>query len=247
MNNKEITVYWSPSPYLSDQESWSLPYSEPVSVLNELRSKQNKDKGYDNMFSCPAISPMFKNIFTIKHPFGDVINIPDMDFNVSEKQYINSGSILAVYVPRKTSLEGYVNIQYNMAWLFFADEPVVARFTAPYMPVSTPAAGSILAAGEFDIGSWYRPFNLDYHVPNNIKKLVFEKNQALYNIEIKTDKPVVFKRYSISSKLQNLAIEMSQSPVRYGKFIPLSEKYETFKKSKIREQILTEIKKNLVE
>ncbi len=101
--------------------------------------------------------------------------------------------------------------------------------------------------GEFDIGSWYRTFNLDYHIPLDTKEMVFNQNDPLFYIEFKTDKKVILKRYMQSDTLFNIGREMVNSPSNYGRFKSLKEKYLMSKKAKMPEIILSEINKNLID
>jgi hypothetical protein len=246
-NKDEITIYWSPAAYVADKESWALAYAEPVSLINEYRQNKNLQNGSNNFFACPAVSDMFKNIYVVRQQFDDKIIISDIDRHFEDNEKINGGSLLSSFTPRKSSLNNYFNIQYNMCWTFFADEPVVARFTSPYFPPHSPAKGALLMCGEFDIGSWYRTFNLDYHIPLDTKEMVFNQNDPLFYIEFKTDKKVILKRYMQSDTLFNIGREMVNSPSNYGRFKSLKEKYLMSKKAKMPEIILSEINKNLID
>jgi hypothetical protein len=209
------------------------------------------------MYVCPAVKSSIKNVFVIKSNIDDDIDLP-IDFlnrfyeesvnpNVSYPFVVPTNSSISVLVRRPPSFEGYLNLNYNMAWTFFADEPVTAKFTAPYFPPQSPAPGAMLATGEFDIGSWYRRFETDYHVPLNTTRLTFKQNDPLFYLELKTDKSIIFKRYTLSNRLRSLQEEMSNSSVRYGRFKSLEERYKQARYAKISQQVLTEIKNNVIE
>lgn len=159
----------------------------------------------------------------------------------------NDAGPLLLSVQRESSFDNYINIELNMGWLFFAEEPLIAKFTAPYYPTYEPVEGAMMAVGEFDIGSWYRDYNLDYHIPKSAKELLFTKNQPMFYLDLKTDKKVVFKQYALTNTLRELASDCVQSPIRYGKKIPLIEKYDSFKNAKMNKLILAEIQKNLID
>jgi hypothetical protein len=242
-----ITVYWSPSAYRPENESWSLLYSKPENLFNEHRKNKNKEGTTQNIFSCPGMTGMFDNIYVVKHQFDNIFTLPENIEEIPKGDWIDTASSVGVFSPRKSSLDNYYNLHYNMGWLLFADEPLIARFTAPFFPPFAPAEGAMLSSGEFDIGSWYRPFNLDYHIPVSKKTLSFKKDDPLFYVEFKTDKKIIFKRYNLSSKLNNLGVEMSNSPARYSRFLSLKERYGIAKKAMIPELVLSEIKKNLVD
>jgi hypothetical protein len=244
-----ITVYWAPAQFVKGEDSWTHLYAEPKPLLSSLNVIRNKS--YDTtMFNCPSYIDLAKKIYTLNNLVEHTIKLPTPDIGEGQeypRTYLHQDNMLGLREPRPSSFNGYVNMTVNMGWIFFADEPLLAKFTAPYFPPTYPVEGAILSAGEFDIGSWYRKFELDYHLPIDATELKFKQNELLAFIEFKTDKKIVFKRYILTEHLRQLYIESSNSPVRYGRKKPLSYRYEMFKNAKVKEQILTEIKKNLID
>ena len=256
MKDKDyITVYWSPGAYIPEVESWSMLYQEPAHVLSSYNKIKNKESSIA-LLRCPAHTGLMKNVFKVDNLLENHTIIPNEVHKEQELKnqdnygppsiYNNLGK-LQVKVERATSYTGYTNLILNMSWLFFADEPVVIRVTAPYFPAVSPGEGVILAAGEYDIGSWYRKINLDYHVPYTTTSLDFKVDQSLFYLEFKTTKKIVFKRYILTQELDNISKEVSTSPLTHGLFKPLSERYSLFKKAALKEQILKHIKDNLIE
>jgi hypothetical protein len=148
---------------------------------------------------------------------------------------------------RKSSYKNYSNLIYEMRWLFFSEESVNVKFTAPYFPATSPTPGAFLSPGRYDIGQWYRQFMLDYHIPLNDSTFKIKENDDLFYMHVETDKKVVFKKYALSLRLQALNIESSMASKRYGAFKSLNERYLMAKKTNYLESIRTEIKKNLLE
>lgn len=245
-----ITIYWTSTSYKPDEESWTMIYKNPVSLSSELRSKKND--GFSGMFICPATNDFLKNIFVFKSAITDKHTLPIPHFSnppFQDKVMITlpTDGNIRLYTVRPSSLKGYSNILYNMSWLLFADEPVVAKFTAPFCPPTLPSSNAILSPGQFDIGKWYRPYHLDYHIPSNVDTFEIIENDHLFYLDLQTEKKVLFKKYMSSPKLETLAKEASASPDRYGRFKSLKERYLMAKESNYTQQVLTEIKKNLVE
>ncbi len=256
MGDKDyITVYWAPAPYTPEDDSWTQVYPEPVSLLSDLnkaRNKDNKNKDAKNMFACPSYIDAMKNVFVLKSAIDDTVKVPDYlhDLNITPSEYpsrYDSDSKLLTVIARETSIENHINIAYNLGWLMFADEPLEVRFTAPYFPASSPGEGAILSAGQMDIGQWYRDYEIEYHVPRGVDELVIKENQPLAYVQFMTDKKIVLKRYNLTPTLRNLASECAESGFRYGRFKTLKERYLTGKKSLLPQQVLTEIKKNIIE
>lgn len=242
-----ITVYWSPSAFNKDDTNWNFLFSNPVSALADLNIIRNKS--LKNMFTCPAYTQSMKNVFVFKNCLPERIQL-DKEFFIPKEEYPYNHferSKILLSEQRPSSLENHINAIYNMGWLFFADEPVEARFTAPYFPTVSPAEGVMLATGQFNIGQWYRDFHLDYHIPYGTKELIFEEDQPVFYLEVRTDKKVVFKRYNLTKELRKVANECAASSDNYGRNKPLSHRYNMFNKSMSSERILSYIKQNLVE
>jgi hypothetical protein len=255
MNNETITVYWSPITFLLEEESWNMLYQKPISISSELRKLKNENAKSETMFLCPASNDLLNNVFAVYPTMNDKVVFSDnllesvcnSESSFENPTFIPTESKINVRCVRKTSLDGYVNLIYNMGWIFFADEPLIARFTAPYSPPSSPAEGVILSSGEFDIGQWFRPFNLDYHIPLKTKELSFKEENPFFYLEFFTNKKIIFKKFTNSKKLFSLQEEFTKSPSRYKKHIPLASRYLMSNKSSMSLEVLSEIKRNLVE
>jgi hypothetical protein len=153
-------------------------------------------------------------------------------------------SLPKILIPRVPQLKGHIDIQYNLTWIMFASEPLLARFTAPYLPCVSPAPGVLLSAGEFDIGQWFRPYNLDYHVPLDVSSLTFKEDEPLFYMEAMTDRPIVLKRFNMTTPLRRMADECVRVSSMYGANKPLKYRYQQFMKSSTNKKVLKEIEKN---
>lgn len=248
MSNDTITIYWAPAQFSTFDQSWDYLYAQPESVFTQM-IRNSPANG--TMTTCPAIKGSFKNTFVFRSNIDDEFEIPEGVLEQLSTQDENIdvpvNSKLSLFNIRKTSYEGYANLCYNMSWALFAEEPVEAKFTAPYYPASSPIEGALMSGGQFDIGSWFRPFNLDWHVPFKAKSFSLKEGQPIFFLEILTDKKVEFKRYAMSPRLFSLAKEMANSSRSYGKFKTLAQRYEGAKRAQISEIVLSEIKRNLID
>lgn len=254
MNENTLTIYWSPSSFKPSEESWNLLYPEPELVRKKFSNIRTEvPKGF---FACPSIRASLHNLFALKAPIDDEAIFPPLLLESLDKSFgfeealnvpLSAPSKLRVTRPRASSLKGYINIWYNYQWLFVAEESCVLKLSAPYYPPKLPAEGAILAGGEFDIGKWFRPINLDYHIPITTEKFVVSEGDELAYVKFETLKKVVLKRFSFSNEIHALSLEMSQASSRYSGFKSLSERYKMAKQSKIKELLLSEIKKNLID
>lgn len=261
--NNIITVYWSTPAFAPNQESWNMLYREPEPVLNDFLNKRAETKNpRKTVYACPATNDFLKNVFVIKSNLDDYAQWPEgyleqVNDNVEDQDAFNHdpkkgaylqpfGNKMSLWCARHSAVEGYADITYNMSWIFFADEPLTMRFSAPYYPASSPAEGAILASGQFDIGQWFRPFNLNYFIPYTTSRFEIKIDDPLVYIQALTDKRIQFKRFNYSSEIMTMSNEFVTSPYRYGNFMPLYKRYEMAKNANMRSIVLNEIKKNLV-
>ncbi len=249
MKDKDtLTIYWTASGYNPEAFSRTMLYAEPEHVFNALRRQKVSDSGPKTIFSCPATASSLKNVYAVYNQVSFQANIPE---NIDEYRAmfdnLDTTCIVDAYKPRPSSIENYDDLTMDLSWNFVADEPLIAKFTAPYFPAHTPAPGAILTAGEFDIGSWYRPYHLNYFLPKTSRTMVFNEGDPLFYVEFMTNKKIVFKRYINSTVLKKIEEEISTSPSDYSSFKTLKERYLTAKRTKVMEQVRFLINKNLVE
>lgn len=243
-----INVYWS-NCIVPEESSWSFLYREPEPLYNDFL----KIKIDNPFFACPAIIDTMKNIYVIKSNIEDKFEFPDNYLKSINGPYGGSeflptiGNKISLISTRQSALMGYKDIKYNMSWIFFAEESLNMKVTAPYYPPKTPIDGAILQSGEYDIGQWFRPYNLGYFIPENAKHMSISVDDPLAYLEFKTDKNINFKRFNMTNQLVNIYSEFTQSPNRYGRRKSLIERYSMAKKANMTELVLAEIKKNLVE
>jgi len=247
--SNEINVYWAPAQFNTTNEQWNLLYSEPKAVADNLVLNPSRD---NQIIRCPATREALRNVFSIHSNVEDVIDLKrarldQVAQDSSSRPYpLSVSSKVTLTRVRPSSFEGYVNLHYNIAWLMFADEPLVVKMTAPYYPVVTPTTGALMTSGEFDIGQWYRPINLDYHVPTTAEKFEVRSEDPLAFFEFKTNKTLKFHRYKLTPYLDRMAGEFINSPKNYGSRKSLLDRYKMAKAAGVRELILSEIQKNLV-
>lgn len=257
-NQSPITVYWTTGSFSPEEDSWSFLYQSPESLLSIIKGLKSEQPKINQLLACPAINSFIPTVYVFKHAITNTVKLPNgILTELSTRDPSNESTTLTVPVleskltvtsNRASSLEGYANIGYNMSWLLFSDEPLMAKFTAPFYPPTAPCDGALLSPGRFDIGSWYRPYQLDYHVPIDTLELHFKENDHLFYVEFETERPIILKRFVENKVLRQIRNEtVNKYPQMFGKFRPLKTRYEDAKKAKIPEIVLSEIKKNVVE
>lgn len=241
MNEKDsINIYWSPGNFVLGEESWNMLYLEPESLLKEFSEYRNQETGSKSFLSCPAFREKFKNVFSFR-------TTVDSSYSYEEGITSNTGdTVIGFYSQRMPSLSYGPTLVYNLSYIFFADEPVESLFTSPYLHKAEYMNSGCIVPGKFNIGSWFRPFNLEIQMHSNSGKINFNKNEPLFYMDLNTDKKVNFIRFNMNERLYNLSQECIQSPARYKKFIPLKQRYSIFQKTRARDIILNEIKKEVI-
>lgn len=246
MGMEEITVYWAPATFTNQNLSSDLLYSEPESILNKFIKTRIAGS---EMSKCPATKNLLKNFFALTSNIEDNFSIMHPAegslLDMSGGEYIGMGKV-PMQIERKTSIEGYINVTYNLRWLMFASESVEMRIVSPFFPSSSICENALFSPGQFDIGKWYRHINLDWHIPLETKDISIAENQELAYLEFLTNKKIIFKRYVPTPRLLYLATDTINSGNKYGKGWPLSKKYELSKKAGFPDLVLSEIRNNIV-
>jgi len=244
-----INVYWAPSPYIDTEWQWNYLYSEPKKVYDNLISDTS---GKSLAIKCPATRDVMNNLYSFHSCVDDEFelgsaNLGQIEADDTDGVYpLRVNSKVGLSRNRRASYPGFVNVFYNISWLIFADQPVTARWSAPYYPALSPAPNAIFTMGQFDIGQWFRPFNLDYQIPTDSDRFSILEGQPLAFMELFTDKKIVWHRFKNTQQIRELAFEHVASPKRYGARKPLGYRYEMFKRSGMRDILLSEIRKNVI-
>lgn len=252
-DSNDLIVYWSPGQFTSsDPSSWNQFYSPPTAVSDAVLAQRQKDEANRVIFGCPAYVEGMSNLFEVRSVHEEHVEIPEVFFTNPPTSFpvrVPVESTLAFEIARASSIQNHLDVAYNMSWLFFCEEPLLARFTSPYFPPKAPADGAILAMGEFDIGLWFRNFNLDYMIPNGSNNFDINIDDPLFYVQLYTNKKVVFKRFIHTDITQKLSEEFSQASNRRGKKmgIGFNKRYELSRKTMMPDLVLNEIKKNVVE
>ena len=246
-----LTVYWANGeffdPALNPDNLKHMLHAKPESLLSFIHGEKTP---YANQTSCPAMKARLNNVFVLKSAVDE-----DFEIDLNQVNEVNETDVVVEYPVnskarvmkfRPTNLKGYYNIVYMTTWLFYASEPLLAKLTAPYYPAFSPIPKALLAPGEYDVGRWFRPISLDYHIPLDQNHFVMQKGDPLLFIEFMTDKKIEFKRFEYDSVLHGYVREHIASPSMYGKNKPLEERYQMAEDAQMRDLIMSRIKKNLV-
>ena len=219
-------------------------YSDPENMFDELKKTANHGLGSNSFLTCPSVSDKFKKTYILKNTLTSTFNF-DENQNITP---INKDSAhVNLYNIRKPTLKNTNAMVYKMQWIFFAEEPIVADFSAPYFHEPKYLNYGSIIPGKMDIGKWFRPYNAEIVTWQKDGLISFEEGEPLAYVSFSTDKDIKLIRFNMNSNLMKYAESCMNSPSNYGTHLPLVKRYERFKNSRMNEMILKEIKNNALE
>jgi hypothetical protein len=241
---KPITVYWSPYLDSQQEQDWSFLYPKPVSLFSD--HLKNKDKSSKNhFFQCPATSSKIKKTLVFNSPmtFGY-----DYDFSENKTNLeINTKEAILMYGIRDDMLTTGPNFKLALSYSFFADQSLEVSYTSPFFHRAKYMESCSTVPGNFNIGEWYRPYSIELQTWSRKGSINFVENEPLFYVEFKTDRPIILKRYSQSDLLIKYSHANVNTTNLFGIGQTLKSRYERFRSIGMREKILSEINKNIID
>jgi hypothetical protein len=248
MSEDILNIYWAPqtSWEINGEEDWNMLYPEPTNLFSELQKIKTKDAGSANYFSCPATSQKFKNTFIFRN---SVASAYEFDFTEGYENKIIfpvTDNYIGYDIKRPPTINIGPLIHLNMTYAFFSEEPVLGVFTPPLMHEPKYTKYGTVVPGEFDVGQWFRPYNLEIQMWNMEGQFVLEEDEPIFYVQFKTDKKINLQRFKWNGALNSYLKACGGDTQRFGSGIPLSKRYKRFNDSKMRELVLKEIKANIL-
>jgi hypothetical protein len=245
-----VNVYWSPHSTYEDIEigEWNMLYSDPTTLFEDLYKLKTKDAGNANYFTCPATSKQYQKTFVFKNELESKYKFDFSSSNPEENYFLNEpGPHLSYEIIRRPTITTGPMVGINMYYVFFSDEPLKASFTPPMMhPPKYTKYGTVIP-GSFDIGQWFRPFHLEMQMWNNKGELKLENQEPLFYVSFDTEKKVKLQRFKMTGAANSYLRFCSSTRKVWGLDSSLEERYKRFKRTRMRELILKEIKENLLD
>jgi hypothetical protein len=252
-----IVVYWSP-PYKHQQENGDLHplvgresniyYKNPNSLFMDLIKDKSEESKNKSFFACPAVSKKFKNTYIFKSPMSSkyYIDFTDKDNIVLTSPNLNDPCI-PVEISRNYSVENSPIMLFHFPIFLFSEEPLEINLTAPYFHEPKILKYGAVIPGGFDIGQWFRPIHYEVNFWKEKQEIEIIEDEPLFYVEFLTDRPVILKRFIQNKNIHDLQESISGTTTFMEKNVPLIKRYKRFKESSIREILLKEIKKEVVE
>lgn len=241
-----IVIYWAPAINLSDQTiSEEMLYPEPTNLLSDLIKNRNKNSGPSSFFTCPAASGRLKRSFVFKNALHS-----EYHYDFTDKQnpivFPVSKSFIPAKILRPSAFKNGGSIVIGLRYVFFSEESVMAHITPPTMHEPKYIKYGTCIPGAYDISKWFRPFVMELQMWKTSGDLIIEEEEPLFYLEVPEDREVILKRFSLNNNLLRYMDGCVQTPAKFGKFLPLSERYKKFSESKMKELIMKEIRNSLL-
>jgi len=237
---KKTTIYWSFITEYDTERDWDILMFPLESVFDRLKKDISKNQ-INSYFRCPAMTSEIKNTFVIVNPI-------ESHYKIENNQITPvSDSFMFARVEREPTLKNQMLFKIPLTLIFFSEEDSLPlKLTAPYFEHAPHLQYGAVVTGRFNIAKWFRNINIEFQTWKNAKefKLGFEEPVAYLHFD--TDKQIELKRFTFTDILHRLNQSFTSSS-GWEPRKPLSWRYMRFEKSKIKQVILQEIKKNLVE
>lgn len=248
-SNKPLIVYWAIYSQNNTQFRQMLLDPKPTTLKSYIVKNKAKDPkvpktrfpvlGFNRYHMCSAFHELAENTFIVKAPFSARVDLEE-DGSVIDSYF--SGW----FIPRLSSLEDSLAIDFDMPYLFFAEESVNMKITPPYMTRTVQQDYGFPTAVKFNIAKWFRPLFLPYQLWSGVKALEIKENDPLVYINFETDRPIILKQFIMTDKILQLADACMSDKNTYPQQ-QLKQLYSRFKNSRTNEIVLNEIKNNLLD
>jgi len=240
------TVYWAvitEKDYGMDRQ---IMFIEPVSLRKMLFNNRNKNnKSRQNFFKCPAVVDIINNVFVWKSPKKTSVQIDVVDGKVEPNRRYEQGDYLDWYTEHPPTIEKNLLVSLDYHIIFFAEEDIEVLFSAPYFTNAPHLKDGALVPGKVNVGSWFRPMNAEFNLWDGNTSISFEENEDIAYFTFLTDKKVSLQEFKMTPELNRIAMSMVSS-IMWMPHKPLKDRYDAFRRRKLRGVILNKIKQNLV-
>lgn len=240
-----MKVYWAPVNYnlYGPPKDNNIFYYDPKSLLSILNESRNKETDISNFFRCPTVTGLTKNIFVLENPLDVNVNFD----RKSNKVKPSSGLQLNFVNHHEPSVDQNLLLTYELKWIFFTEEPSLnMTLTSPYFSYSPHTQFASIVPGTIDIGQWFRNINLEFNIWNNKDELQIKAGEHISYVHFDTDKTVELVRFNLNTQLKTY-IDSVAKMSSYEPRVPLLARYERFKRTRMKDLIMKEIKANIVD
>jgi len=246
VKEKPITVYLASGVNTEFHGTdWSFLYPKPKILFSSILENKHEENNRNSFIACPALSGFSKKTLEYSSPMScsykyDFTN-KELDFYPTTENFIATGINTAPALALGNS------VIFELKHYVFSDQPLNAFFTSPHFTKSQYTQYGSVIPGRFDVGQWFRPFNFEVQMWNQKGEFHLVEGEPIFYIHFETEKPIEFKTFNLNPKLALMSKACIDTPSLFGRGQSLKQRYDRFKNVGMREKILSEINKNLIE
>jgi hypothetical protein len=238
-----INVYWAP--VYNSEVDMQISTMEPLNLRNELLIDRNRNNPTGGFFRCPATTSILDHTFVWKTPSSSMADFKVIDGEVLMKNNDNYNNAFSWYINHEPTLTDNLLVKFTYNIIFFADDDVEVLYTAPYFSYAPHTQYGVVVPGKFNVGSWFRPFNIEMNLWRGVRHVEIKENEPLAYFTFITDKKIRLQEFRMTEKLDSLAKATIQSTQWFNKR-SLADRYRMFRARKLKGVVLEDIKNNLV-
>lgn len=254
-NNNPLIIYYGFSTDHRPEHEQVLLDLAPKPLLNKLikdRVKENNNYRIDyqsmgigspGYHACTALHELVDSTYFINSPID-----ADVFFNDDGLIMPNIGKNYGVFMPRMPSFNNCFSADLFYDMLLFCEESIEVKFTPPYMDKPVLSDYGYASASQLNIGKWFRPLPIVFHLWPNIKQLSLKEGEPLMYIHF--DNPEKRKIILKEFKMDDELVKISDACIKNKDIFPfetMSKIYSRFTNTSMRARTLAAIKNNIIE
>lgn len=225
---EDQTIYWA---NLSQ-----LPSSEfSLNPLTPYVAKSQSEHPRGNHIACPAIRGKHVNTFFSTIPY-------DISVRVYNQQFLSSDTLIQ---QRQGLYENSYAFDWNIQRIFFSPFEQTMEVSPAFLHKTSYSQYGHAPSGEFDISKWFRPSSPTFQLWEKETEFKAKQGEAHLYFNFPNKKKVKLQEFKMTERL----FEIMYLCINY-KLIqpnqPLSVSYEMFESTGLQEEVIKQIKQNLL-
>ena len=148
----------------------------------------NKDYNNRGVIDCPSYQGFYSNLFLLKSPVSFTATPKDGAVEISSDEVDTQQlqNLVTLHQPNEMYDTGKPMFQFNLNYLFVADDPCLMEILPPFMHMDK-FPGEVIG-GSYNIHSWIRSISWGFVFANTKKKLVIKRGDPLCYVKFTTPK-----------------------------------------------------------
>lgn len=187
---------------------------------------------------CTALHELTDNMFYLNAPF-------DIDISLTDEGEILPSKRSDWFKERGQTMDNAFNVDFDYEIHIFCEESVEVSVTPPYLHQSSIPKYGFVSSAKWDISSWFRPVVILFQLWPNVKKLHIKQGEPLLYMSFNTDRPIIFKQFRQTRTVTDIASACLNHKGMFA-FLPLKVMYDKFIRQGLRDDLLKEIKNNII-